>query len=138
MMGERHQDETEESAPSGAVEQAGPMTEPPGGTMSSPESALGASTVTPVPSTRTASAWVALITLLVLLALVLLFILQNLQRARVTYFTAHWNAPLAVDLLLAAVLGGLVVAMVGAARIVQLRKVARHHHRARMRAEGAN
>ncbi|MBO0886918.1 MAG: DUF1049 domain-containing protein, partial [Acidimicrobiales bacterium] len=57
------------------------------------------------------------------------------QHTRVTFITAHWSAPLGVDLLLAAVLGGAVVAMVGAVRIVQLRRVARRHHRARLRAE---
>jgi uncharacterized integral membrane protein len=91
-----------------------------------------------VPSTRASRVWVAVAVLLVVLALVLLFILQNLHRARVTYFTAHWTAPLAVDLLLAAVLGGLVVAMAGAIRIAQLRIVVRRHRRARVRAEQHN
>jgi uncharacterized integral membrane protein len=73
--------------------------------------------------------------LLIFLGLVLLFIVQNLHHARVSFVTAHWSAPLGVSLLLAAVLGGAVVAMVSAVRIVQLRRVARRHHRARLRAE---
>jgi uncharacterized integral membrane protein len=88
-----------------------------------------------VPTTRTSTAWVAVGLLLVALTLALLFILQNLRRAQVSYFTAHWTAPLAVDLLLAAVLGGLVVTMVGALRIVQLRSLVRRHRRARLEAE---
>ncbi|MBO0885930.1 MAG: hypothetical protein J2O38_00945, partial [Acidimicrobiales bacterium] len=75
-----------------------------------------------VPWTRSASAWVWVTLLLLFLGLVLLFIVQNLQHTRVTFITAHWSAPLGVDLLLAAVLGGAVVAMVGAVRIVQLRR----------------
>jgi uncharacterized integral membrane protein len=91
--------------------------------------------VTAVSTTRTSTAWLAVGLLLVALALVLLFILQNLHRAQVSYFTAHWTAPLAVDLLLAAVLGGLVVALIGALRIVQLRSLVRRHRRARLDAE---
>jgi len=49
----------------------------------------------------------------------------------VTFFGAHWRAPLALDLLLSAVLGASVVLVFGAVRIVQLRRVARRHHRAR-------
>jgi uncharacterized integral membrane protein len=90
---------------------------------------------TAVPTTRTSTAWVASGLLLVALTLALLFILQNLRRAQVSYFTVHWTAPLAVDLLLAAVLGGLVVTMVGALRIVQLRSLVRRHRRARLEAE---
>lgn len=88
-----------------------------------------------VPSTRSGSAWIWVTLLLILLGLVLVFIVQNLHHTRVSFITAHWTGPLGVDLLLAAVLGGAVVAMVGAVRIVQLRRVARRHHRARLRAE---
>ncbi len=88
-----------------------------------------------VPRTRASSVWVALAVGLVLLVVVLVFILENLHPASAAFFGAHWRIPLGLDLLLAAVLGGLVVFTLGAVRIVQLRRVARRHHRARVRAE---
>lgn len=99
------------------------------------DQAIGQTPRQAVPSTRSGMAWVWVTLLLVFLALVLAFVVQNLHHVRITFLTAHWSGPLGVDLLLAAVLGGIVVAMVGAARIVQLRRVARRHHRARLSAE---
>jgi len=58
--------------------------------------------------------------LLVMLVLIV-FILENGQRARVSFFGAHGNLPEGVALLLAAVIGGLFVVLAGAARILQLR-----------------
>ncbi len=78
-----------------------------------------------VAGTRTSHTWVALAAGLFLLIVVLVFILQNLRSVRVHFFWATWTIPLAVDLLLAAVLGALVMFTAGAARIVQLRRVAR-------------
>jgi len=77
------------------------------------------------PSTRASATWTALAVGLALLVVVLVFILENLKNVKVTFFGAHWTAPLAVDLLLAAVLGGLVVFMAGTLRILQLRRHAR-------------
>ena len=59
--------------------------------------------------------------------ILLVFILQNLQTAKVSFFTVHWRAPLAVDLLFATVLGALVVFAAGSVRILQLRREARRH-----------
>lgn len=73
-----------------------------------------------IPTPRTSPLWLTVRALLVAMALALLFIVQNLRRAQVTYFTAHCAAPLALNLLLAAVLNDLVVAMVAALRIAQL------------------
>jgi len=64
---------------------------------------------------------------MVLLVVLLVFILQNLQRVKVSFFTVHWRAPLAVDLLFATVLGGLVVFAAGSVRIIQLRRTARRN-----------
>ncbi len=85
----------------------------------------------PVPRTRAGTLWVALGAGLVILVVVLVFIVENLHVVGVTFFGAHWRAPLALDLLLSAVLGAAVVLVFGAVRIVQLRRVARRHHRAR-------
>lgn len=57
--------------------------------------------------------------------LVLVFVLQNLASATTTFFGARWTIPLGVDLLFAAVLGGLVVFLVGTTRMLQLRRMLR-------------
>lgn len=75
--------------------------------------------------TRTSHTWAGLSAGLFFLVVVLVFILQNLKSARVHFFWATWTIPLAVDLLLAAVLGGLLMFAVGSLRIVQLRRAAR-------------
>src|SRR5256885_9906471 len=80
---------------------------------------------TGVPRTRTAGLWIASILFAAVLLLLLIFILQNGQRARISFFGAHANPPIGVALLLAAVFGVLLVALPGTARIVQLRLLAR-------------
>lgn len=80
-----------------------------------------------VPSTRASAAWTALAVGLALLVVVVVFILENLQDVKVTFFGAHWKIPLALDLLLAAALGGAVVFAAGALRMLQLRLHARRH-----------
>lgn len=78
--------------------------------------------------TRTAGTWAAVVVATVALIVLLVFILQNLQPAAITFFGVRTNLPIGVALLLAAAIGGLLVAFVGAARILQLR---RSHHRRR-------
>jgi uncharacterized integral membrane protein len=65
----------------------------------------------------------------VVLLLLLIFILENSQSVSIGYFGAHGHLPLGVALLLAAVLGVLLVALPGTARILQLRVVCRRHRR---------
>jgi len=77
--------------------------------------------------TRTGGLWVAAIAAAIVLLLLLIFILQNTEQVEVALFGANPNLPLGVALLLAAVLGALIVALIGTARIVQLRHVARRH-----------
>ena len=84
-----------------------------------------------IPSTRTGAAWAGLAVGMVLLVLVLVFILQNLKTVRVSFFTLHWRIPLALDLLLATVAGGVIVFTAGSLRMLQLRRVARRHARRR-------
>jgi uncharacterized integral membrane protein len=67
---------------------------------------------------------VLLVAALVLL-LLLIFILQNGQRAEVSFLGAHGHLPMGVALLLAAIFGVLLVALPGTARIVQLRMLSR-------------
>jgi len=92
----------------------------------------------PVPSTRAGTLWVALGVGFVLLVVVLVFVMENLHSVRASFFGAHWDLPLGVDILLGALLGGAVVLLFGAVRIIQLRRLARRHHRARLAAEEAN
>jgi uncharacterized integral membrane protein len=81
-----------------------------------------------VKRTRTGGVWVASVLVALVMALLLIFILENGQRARISYFGAHGHMPLGVALLFAAVLGILMVVIPGTARIVQLR-IAAHRHR---------
>ena len=69
--------------------------------------------------------WTATAFGLILLVVVLVFILENLQDVKVNFFTVHWRIPLGIDLLLAALLGGLVVFTAGAVRLLQLRRQSR-------------
>jgi uncharacterized integral membrane protein len=79
--------------------------------------------------TRTSMVWTMLGIGVVLLVAILVFILQNGQRARVRFLMANGTLPLGVALLFAALLGALLVLVAGAARVLQLRVVARRHRR---------
>ena len=65
-----------------------------------------------------------------LLVAILVFILQHGQRVRVRFLVANGTLPLGASLLFAALLGALLVLVAGAARVLQLRVVARRHRRA--------
>ena len=80
--------------------------------------------------TRISGLWVAVGFFAVVLLLLLIFILQNGTKVQVSYMGAHGHLPLGVALLLSAVCGVLLVVLAGAARISQLRTVARRHRRA--------
>ncbi len=58
-----------------------------------------------------------------------MFILQNGQRVRVRFLMVNGTLPLGAALLFAALLGALLL-VAGAARVLQLRVVSRHHRRA--------
>lgn len=75
--------------------------------------------------TRVSAAWVAVAVSLVMLLLLLVFILQNGQRASVHFLWLDGSVPIGVALFAAAILGGGLVAIAGASRIVQLRRSAR-------------
>jgi uncharacterized integral membrane protein len=71
--------------------------------------------------TRTSSAYKGLMAGAVVLILLLVFILENTQRTKISFVGISGHMPLGVALLLAAVAGALIVGIVGAARILQLR-----------------
>jgi uncharacterized integral membrane protein len=77
--------------------------------------------------TRVGGLWVGLALSAVVLLLLLVFILENEQRADISYFGVHGHLPLGVALLLAAVAGALLVIIPGTGRIIQLRLTARRH-----------
>src|SRR5205085_11966499 len=80
-----------------------------------------------VPRTRISSAWTAVAVGLLFLIALLVFIFQNLQNVRVSFITVRASFPLALSLVCSAVAGALIVLLVGVARMIQLRRVARHH-----------
>jgi len=134
--------------PSATSEQPVPVTEPPAEaappapsqaapTQAAPTHAAGPS-LKPK-HTRISGLWVAVGFFAVILLLLLIFILQNSKTVDVSYMGAHGHLPLGVALLLAAVCGVLLVVLAGAARISQLRTVARRHRRAdSQRSKAAN
>jgi uncharacterized integral membrane protein len=83
-----------------------------------------------VKRTRISGLWVSVGFFAVVLLLLLIFILQNGTKVDISYMGAHGHLPLGVALLLSAVCGVLLVVLAGAARISQLRAVARRHRRA--------
>lgn len=84
--------------------------------------------------TRAALVWAATVAVLVLLGFLIVFILQNQEQVYVQYFGLVGSVPLGIALSIAAVIGGLLVAVTGAIRIVQLRTTARRlRHRSATR-----
>jgi len=75
--------------------------------------------------TRAAALWTSLILGFLILIVLLIFITQNTASTPFTFLQWHWNLPLGVAILLAAVGGGLLTALVSAARMFQLRRAAK-------------
>jgi uncharacterized integral membrane protein len=75
--------------------------------------------------TRVSAAWVATAAALLLLVMLIVFILQNTAAVEVHYLGLAGSLPLGMALLIAAVGGGVVVAIAGVARVTQLRIKAR-------------
>jgi uncharacterized integral membrane protein len=78
-----------------------------------------------VPKTRTGLVWWALGFSMLLMIVVLIFVLQNLSSVHTSFFNTSWTIPLGLDLLLAALLGGVVAFLLSAARMLQLRRLVR-------------
>ncbi|RKS80683.1 putative integral membrane protein [Motilibacter peucedani] len=81
------------------------------------------------PPHRTGRAWAALVPAGLVLVVVLVFVLQNLKRTKVRFLWLDGSFPLGVALLLSAVLGGLLVALVASVRLLQVRRTARRGRR---------
>lgn len=81
------------------------------------------------PRTRTSVAFQGFLFGAVVLALMLIFILENTEDVKINYLGAKGHISLGVALLLAAVGGALLVAILAAVRISQLRLHARRQRR---------
>lgn len=79
--------------------------------------------------TRASAAWVGTAAALLLLILLIVFMLQNTRPVQVHFFGLAGSLPLGMALLIAAVGGGVVVAIAGVARVTQLRMNARQTRR---------
>jgi len=71
--------------------------------------------------TRLSATWTGVVAALIILVVLIVFIAENTQHSTVSFFGQHGSAPVAVLLLIAAVAGALIVVLVGAARLLQLR-----------------
>jgi uncharacterized integral membrane protein len=85
----------------------------------------------PLQVTWAGMVWVATVAALVVLSLLIVLILQNQDLVQVQYLGLSGSLPLGVGLFIAAVAGGLLVAVAGAVRITQLRRAAAHTRRRR-------
>jgi uncharacterized integral membrane protein len=83
--------------------------------------------------TRAGMVWAAVASALVVLILLIAFILQNQDSVLVKFFGLQGAVSLGIALFIAAVGGGVLVAIAGAARIIQLRLAA---HRQRIKTGG--
>ncbi|SEQ55073.1 LapA family protein [Lentzea albida] len=75
--------------------------------------------------TRISGTWIAVLVAIVVLIFLLVFILQNGDTATIHFLWGQFSLPLGVALLFGAIGGALLVAVVGAARILQLRRQAK-------------
>ncbi|MDX8033240.1 lipopolysaccharide assembly protein LapA domain-containing protein [Lentzea sp. BCCO 10_0856] len=75
--------------------------------------------------TRISGTWIAVLVAIVVLIFLLVFILQNGGNATIHFLWGEFSLPLGVALLFGAIGGALLVAVVGAARILQLRRQAK-------------
>ena len=72
--------------------------------------------------TRISGTWIAVLVAIVVLIFLLVFILQNGETATIHFLWGQFSLPLGVALLFGAIGGAVLVAVVGAARILQLRR----------------
>ena len=80
----------------------------------------------PLRRSRTGGAWVAVVAAALLLLLLVVFIAQNTDDVHISFLWWDGTAPLAVALLIAAVIGIALTAVVGTLRIWQLRRRVKH------------
>ncbi|WP_412537978.1 lipopolysaccharide assembly protein LapA domain-containing protein [Longispora sp. K20-0274] len=72
------------------------------------------------------AAWFAVCSAAVALVVLIVFMLQNTSKVEVTFLWLHGTLALALALLIAAVAGAVITAVIGVARLTQLRRASRH------------
>lgn len=82
-----------------------------------------------LPRTRAGSAWVGICVAALLSIVLIVFMLQNTRSVQVHFLAMDGSLPLALALLIAAVGAAILTMVVGAARITQLRLLARRRRR---------
>jgi uncharacterized integral membrane protein len=107
-----------------------------------PQPASGPAGVATTPTTRSAvtrlaAAWWALVVGLVILIILLIFVAQNTGSITAHFLGLDWSLPVGVGYLLAAAAGATTTVLVGAARMIQLRRVAKEEPRAALSDHGA-
>ncbi|MET0237326.1 MAG: lipopolysaccharide assembly protein LapA domain-containing protein [Kibdelosporangium sp.] len=110
-----------DSPPTDEFPVAPPVSTPPVTPPATPPAVAPGQNSSPIKRTRTSGTWIAIIIAAVLLIFLLIFILENLTTVTVGFLGMNGNLPLGVALLFAAISGALLVALVGGARIVQIR-----------------
>jgi uncharacterized integral membrane protein len=85
--------------------------------------------------TRISAAWTAVVVAALLGVALIGFIVQNTQTVQIKFFGASGHIPLVVALLAAAIVGTLIVLVVGISRITQLRLSARRRSKQTMAVE---
>jgi uncharacterized integral membrane protein len=103
---------------------------PPAPPAPEPPAPSPAPSVSEVKFTRTAALWSSLIVGFLILTILLIFIAQNTESTSFAFLGWRWSLPAGVAILMAAVSGGLVTVLAGAARIFQLRRAAKKNLRA--------
>lgn len=82
-------------------------------------------TVRDVEHTRTRATYFGLVIGAIILILLLVFILQNLESQQIMLIFWQVNLPVGVSLLIAAIAGALLVALIGGLRMLQMRRALR-------------
>jgi len=106
-----------ENPPTDEIPVAPPVARPP--------AATAGKSASPIKRTRISGTWIAVIVAIILTIFLLIFILANLTVVTVSFLGMDGNLPLGVALLFAAIAGALLVALIGGARIVQIRRKVR-------------
>jgi uncharacterized integral membrane protein len=81
----------------------------------------------PVPRTRVGAAWIGVCVAALTSIVLIVFMLQNTRRVEVSFLWMHGTLPLALALLIAGIGVAAVAAVIGTARITQLRRLSRRH-----------
>lgn len=107
-----------------------PVSQPEGQLEQEQKRSAPSSRPAPIKRTRVSGTWLAVIVAIVILVFLLIFILQNLTNATVQFLGFSGSLPLALAMLFSAIGGAALVALVGGARILQLRKTTKRASRA--------